>query len=52
MTDPEDKYKRSKRRADDRRKNQRDALPKIKEDTKFKKKLDKNEYENDDGEVP
>ena len=50
MGDPDYKIKRSKRREDWRRKNLRDSLRKIKEDTKTHNKK-KNNYEDNDGEV-
>ena len=53
--EPNEKYKRAKRRGDTRRKNQRDELPRLHRDTKEVTKNNKNKVnydaQNDDGEV-
>lgn len=55
MNEPNEKYKRAKRRGDTRRKNQRDELPRLHRDTKEVTKNNKNKVnydaQNDDGEV-
>lgn len=52
MSSSEDKAKRARRRADHRRKNQRDALPRLHKDHKESNKDKKTKYdENTDGEV-